>query len=346
MGGLKLTVRLDVHVGKPLDIKRFKQSAFQMPSLNKIRREFRRVADFVRRSKSKVRVKSCYVCRSCKNSPVATVYGMRYLKCARCGHVFAEIRLEDHAAEKYYRQDTTYSADHAHCKTYEYRLRQIALPKIRFVRPYAKTRRRRWLDVGSGAGDIVVAARRLGFAAEGVEISQSSVRFAKKMFGVRLHAQTLEEFAVGQKEGSWDVVSFFGVLEHIPDPRKQILIAKKLLAKNGLLVIEVPSVQSVSALSDFLYGGQVVRHMYPPFHIMAFTRKSLLKFASDAGFKPRALWYFGLDFYNMLVHWGMQSPVFFKSALADFLITHSNEFQNVIDRKQMSDGLVLVARKA
>ena len=346
MEGLKLTMGLDVHIGKPIDIKRFKQDALQAVPLAKIRREFKRVADFVLRSKSKVRVKSCYVCDSRKNNPVATVYGMRYLKCARCGHVYAEIRLDGDAAEKYYRQDQSYSNAHAHPKTYEYRLREIASPKIDFVKPYVKTKRRRWLDVGSGSGDIVVSARRHGFDAHGIEISETSVRFAKKVFGVELHQQTLDEFSQAQPDGSWDIVSFFGVLEHIPDPKKQVLLAKRLLSKNGLLVIEVPSADSISALSDFLYGDQVVRHMYPPFHIMAFTRKSLLRFASNAGFKPEALWYFGLDFYNMLVHWGMQSPAFFKSALADFLITHSNEFQDVIDRKQMSDELVLVARKA
>lgn len=337
--------RVDVVVGKPLDIRRFKDSAIRGEGLDRTRDSFEKLARHVLRSRTRVRVRTCYVCGSSASAPEAAVYGIRYLRCARCSHVYAEFRLPGNEAEAYYRGNSEYSEDYANPKTYRYRLKQIASPKVRFVARYAKNKRRRWLDVGTGVGDVVVAARRAGFDARGIEISESSVRFAKKIFGIELSSRTLEETLAREGEGAYDVVSFFGVLEHVEDPRGQVRLARKLLAPGGILVVEVPNADSASALSDFLYGEQVVRHMYPPFHIMAFTKKSLLRLARTEGFRPEAMWYFGLDFYNLFVHWGMQSGRLFGSRLADFMLSHANEFQRVIDEKGMSDEFILVARK-
>lgn len=337
---------LDVRIGKPLNIRRFKQGAIGGDGLGRTRAEFRRVAAFVKRSSSRVRVRSCYVCGSPKSEPLSAVYGICYLRCKVCTHVYAEIRLSDYEAEAYYQKNQSYSGDYANPKTYEYRLTEIASPKVAFVKKYAKNKRRRWLDVGCGAGDIVVAARRAGFDADGLEISESSIDFAKRIYKIELSNRTLAETLEREGEAAYDVVSFFGVLEHVSDPRSLVKLAKKLLAPGGILVAEVPNADSVSSLSDFLYGEQVVRHMYPPFHIMAFTEKSMTRLARAAGFKPEAVWYFGLDFYNLFVHWGMQSKRLFSSPLADFLLTHANEFQRVIDEKGMSDEFILVARRS
>ncbi len=337
--------KIDITIGKPLDIRRFKDATIRGEGLKRTCVSFAKLANHVLRSRSRVRVRRCYVCDGAVSRPEATVYGIRYMRCASCSHVYAEWRLPEREAEEYYRKNEDYSEDYANPKTYRYRLRQIATPKVRFVARYAGKGRRRWLDVGTGVGDIIVAARRAGFDAQGLEISQSSVRFAKKVFGVTLSTRSLAETLEREGEGAYDVVSFFGVLEHVTDPREQVRLARRLLAPGGLLVIEVPNADSVSALSDFLYGEQVVRHMYPPFHIMAFTRKSLLRLVRAERFRPAALWYFGLDFYNLFIHWGMQSARVFSSRLADFLLTHANEFQQVIDEKGMSDEFILVARK-
>lgn len=245
----------------------------------------------------------------------------------------------------YYRRNTNYSADYANPATYRYRLKEIALPKVRFVKPWVKTARRRWLDVGSGIGDVVVAAGLEGFKARGIEISRDSVAFAKKVFRVTLTSEKLQDVLKNEGPGSYDVISFFGVLEHIPDMKEQTCLASRLLSKNGLLIIEVPNADSVSSFSDMLFPYQVTRHLYPPFHIMAFTRKSLTWLVNCFGVKPEAVWYFGLDFYNLLTHWGLQSEHFMRSSLADFLVENNNVFQAVIDKRRMSDEMLLVARK-
>ena len=41
----------------------------------------------------------------------------------------------------------------------------------------------------------------------------------------------------------------------------------------------------------------------------------------------------------------MQSESIAKGPLIDFLIAHNNEFQSVIDQKEMSDEIILVSRK-
>ncbi len=328
-----------------MNISRFKQSALQTQNLEKIQKEFSRLARYVISSPSKVQVKHCYVCESSRRQKAGTVYGIDYLKCRDCSHFYSNIRLSQDGMEDYYKKNQNYSADYANPSTYRYRLKEIALPKVQFVQAYVKTKRKRWLDVGSGIGDMVVAAKRKGFDAQGIEISEKSARFAKKVFGIDISSETLKKVLEREGEGAFDVVSFFGVLEHIPNLKEQVALTTRLVSKNGLLVIEVPNANSISTLSDFLYPDQVTRHMYPPFHIMAFTKKSLFRFVRSAGFKPAALWYFGLDFYNLLIHWGMQSERMMRGPLADFLISCNNQFQEVIDRNEMSDEMILVSRK-
>ncbi len=332
-------------ISKPINISRFKKSALSPEPLLRTRREFSKLARHVRASSHAVNVRLCYVCGGSKKQKEGEVYGIHYWRCRRCHHLFAARRLGAEGMNDYYRRNKNYSADYANPATYRYRLKEIAIPKVRFVKRWVRTSRRKWLDIGSGIGDMVVAAGLEGFEARGIEISRDSVEFAKKVFKVTLSSEKLRDVLRDEGPGSYDVISFFGVLEHIPDMREQTRLASRLLSKNGVLVIEVPNADSVSSFSDTLFSRQVTRHLYPPFHIMAFTRKSLTWLVNDFGLEPEAVWYFGLDFYNLLIHWGLQSKNFMQSPLANFLVENNNAFQTVIDRKRMSDEMLLVARK-
>lgn len=338
---------MKIKLGKPVDIARFKASSFRIDSLMSLKREYERLSRYIRRSPRTERLSRCEICDCGRRKKIATVHRIDYLQCARCGHVYAALRLSPKGLERYYRKNRHYAArSYANPETYLYRLKHVATPKVSFVMPFVRTRRRRWLDVGSGVGDVVAAAARNGFQARGLEINEESIRFGKKLLGVELVNDDLEGLLKKEGPGAYDVVSFFGVIEHMPDPRSRVRAAKQLLSKNGLLVIEVPNAESVSTMSDFLYPGQVVRNMLPSHHISVYTQKSLERLVAQHGFKPVALWYLGLDFYNWLLHLAMDNPNFLSSPLCRFLIENNNAFQKVIDDRRMSDGMILVARRS
>ena len=63
------------------------------------------------------------------------------------------------------------------------RLEDIATPKVAWVQDSITFRKDDlWLDIGSGTGDVLVAAKKLGFRVQGVEASFSEIEIAKKRF--------------------------------------------------------------------------------------------------------------------------------------------------------------------
>ena len=85
------------------------------------------------------------------------------------------------------------------------------------------------LDVGCGDGAFVAYCNREGLGAKGVDIAD----------GVDFETDSL-----GYPDHSFDIVTMFSVIEHIKDPSNILSEVRRVLAKNGLLVIITPNVQT------------------------------------------------------------------------------------------------------
>ena len=116
----------------------------------------------------------------------------------------------------------------------------------------------RMLDFGAGTGDFLLEAKRKGWQVEGIEPNNDARRLASQK-GIDLK-KTTDNF----EAGSFDVISLWHVLEHVPDLDKQILELKRLLKKNGLLVIAVPNFKSYDAqkYGEHWAAYDVPRHLY------------------------------------------------------------------------------------
>jgi SAM-dependent methyltransferase len=138
------------------------------------------------------------------------------------------------------------------------------------------------LDVGCGAGFFVREASDAGFAAEGVEFSREAVEFGRKEGGVRLTQGDLlsSEFP----ENTYDVVTLWHVLEHLPRPVETLKKIRTLLKRGGILVIAVPNFGSLQArlFRDRWYHLEVPRHL---FH---FTPGALRGLLAGQGFDVKA----------------------------------------------------------
>lgn len=338
---------MKVRYGKPVDISAFKGGGLDAKLLKAQVKEYATLAKHLRNNaKDRVEVKSCYTCGSRRRKHKAEVFQIPYLECSVCGLLYAKWRftenyLEQYYARKYSNKDKTYANE----KTYRYRMQNIALPKVDFVREFLTKKHKNWLDVGCGIGDVPAAAKLRGYKSVGVELSETAVAFGKKVFKTDLRQGMLSDILKQEGEASYDIVSFFGVIEHIPDPVKQVRMATKMLRKKGILVIEVPNANSISTYSDFIYPDQVTRQMYPIFHIMVYTASCLSTFLEKEGYQVKGAWYLGLDIYNVLLHAGIKNPNLWGSPLAEFFFRHYNEFQKIVDQEKMSDQMIFVASK-
>jgi MPBQ/MSBQ methyltransferase len=106
----------------------------------------------------------------------------------------------------------------------------------------------RLLDVGAGFGSCVLAARERGIDAYGIETASFEVEFARRRLRLTRPRDDPEEvYRLGSFldfsafAESFDVVTFWNVLEHIDDLDKTFSMAQHLLRTRGLIYVVCPN---------------------------------------------------------------------------------------------------------
>jgi SAM-dependent methyltransferase len=128
---------------------------------------------------------------------------------------------------------------------------------------------RRLLDVGCAAGFVVDEANQRGWHASGCDVSEYMVSFARTTLS--LDVARADFLSTTFEPGSFDVITMFGVLEHLPLARESAQRAYDLLRPGGALVIETWDRRSL--LSRAL-GSRW--HVYaPPTTLYYHSRRSL-----------------------------------------------------------------------
>jgi SAM-dependent methyltransferase len=136
----------------------------------------------------------------------------------------------------------------------------------------------RLVDVGSGKGHFLDAARRAGWAVQGIEVSEAAEAEARRRYDVT--TTVVADWADAEASGPFDAITFWHVLEHLPDPVGALQRARPLLAPDGVVVVAVPNLASWQAR---LFGAAWL-HLDIPRHIVHYTPETLAMVLSRAGF--------------------------------------------------------------
>jgi 2-polyprenyl-3-methyl-5-hydroxy-6-metoxy-1,4-benzoquinol methylase len=123
----------------------------------------------------------------------------------------------------------------------------------------------RILDIGAGTGDFLSVAKNDGWMTTGVEPSDRAKAIAINK-GVSFVEQTSE-----LENHSFDVISMWHVLEHVPDLDKQIKELKRLLKPSGTLIIAVPNFKSF----DAKHYGKFWAAFDVPIHFWHFSKTAI-----------------------------------------------------------------------
>ena len=135
------------------------------------------------------------------------------------------------------------------------------------------------LDVGSGTGEVLLAAGERGWRARGVEPERTAAEMAKAR-GLDVQISLLEDS--GLAEQSFDVVSAFHVLEHLPDSRAFLTNLGRWARPGGFVTIEVPNFKSVQRrrLKEHWPG------LRPHEHLVHYTPQTLSRTMRSVGLEP------------------------------------------------------------
>lgn len=220
---------------------------------------------------------SCPVCGAAAPRPKLRIESVEILECGACGLAWW-VPDPDHAPASLY--DAGYFADPASergyddyaglarslRRTFAGRLRRLSLPA-----PGA-----RLLDVGAAYGFAVAEARRAGWRAWGLEVSPAAARAAAGR-PVLVGRAERTPFAAG----SFEAVTLWDVLEHLPDPHAAVAELARLLRPGGRLALSTGDVGSLAAR---LSGRRW--HLYSlPEHLFFFSRTSLRRLLEAHGLR-------------------------------------------------------------
>lgn len=132
------------------------------------------------------------------------------------------------------------------------------------------------LDVGCGLGQFVEVADRSGWIAEGLELSKGAVDFARRQ-GVAV--RDLDFLSEEIKPNSYDLVTFFEVIEHVPNPAEFVHRAGEVVRPGGLVYLTTPNFAS---LDRYLLGADW--NIIHPEHLTYFTPHTLRSLVKKTGF--------------------------------------------------------------
>lgn len=335
---------MEKRYGKKIDLAKLKPNVIH--NLKEHLNAQMEMIAFLAKNHTPVLQKSCYICGSDKFTEIATIHGFTYIKCKEDGHIFTTKRFSEEAIQDFYRANEYYSkTTYANKESCFYRREHVARPKVEFLEQYI-VGRGKWIDVGAGIGDLVSVAREKGWNAIGLELSDSSVKFSKEIFGLDLIQKPLEKYVEENPDliGKGDVMSFIGVIEHTVNPLELLGIAHNLLKTNGHIMVQVPNADSLTSMIQSIFTENVFRHMNPVEHIMLFSQKSLIKALEITGFKPIAMWFHGMDVYELLNNLSMLNEKVDNSLFYKTIFSNMNELQYVFDKKELSDRIICIAK--
>ena len=114
------------------------------------------------------------------------------------------------------------------------------------------------LDIGAGTGDLLATANKAGWQITGIEPNEKA-----KTISISKGVSFIENLDDSPSH-SFDVITMWHVLEHVPDLNKQIVDLKRLLKPNGTIIIAVPNYKSFDAkyYGAFWAAYDVPRHLW------------------------------------------------------------------------------------
>ncbi len=138
------------------------------------------------------------------------------------------------------------------------------------------TQGRNLLDVGAATGFFLGIAKRFGYAVQGVDLSPYAAKCASEK-GISVRTGTLSDVPA---EETFDIITMFDVIEHVPDPIGELEQARTRLATGGVLVINTPDIGSWYARLMGMRWHLIV----PPEHLSYFSRRTMQSLLEKKGF--------------------------------------------------------------
>ncbi|MBL7196540.1 MAG: class I SAM-dependent methyltransferase [Candidatus Omnitrophica bacterium] len=227
----------------------------------------------------------CNFCDSDNYAYLGERHLVSIVKCRNCGLIYLNpfpLPLNNVLQENYSGREKYFNQNLKECKI------KVYSAVLRYLGKALKTKGR-LLDIGCGEGDFLKMAEADGWDCFGTDISEEFLDYAKSR---GLRAQAMRPGELDFPDSYFDAVIMYALLEHVVNPKKYLMEAKRVMKKEGILYLKVPNEGSfIFGLGDVynrIMKRQKTTHLSvfsAPFHIYGFNQESLRKIFEPLGLR-------------------------------------------------------------
>ena len=220
----------------------------------------------------------CILCHSADFLIIHQKDQWQYLRCQECGLVSLHPKPSPQALIKDYQDYLPVQAEDV--AMWEMMMKPIINRSADLIESRAKTGRGRLLDIGCGYGFFLREMQSRGWKVEGIEISQAGRRYLRNRWDIHVHSAPLEDLSL--RENSFDVVTLFYVIEHVPHPVSLLTEVKRVLKPDGFALLRWPHSTPIVRILGPLSRKLDLYHT--PYHLYDFSPETIEKLLVLTGF--------------------------------------------------------------
>jgi len=235
------------------------------------------------------RIEKCIACenRNFKYYADNVILRLPIYICQNCNlHVTGTSQIElDTVLSNYYKDDywdvvREQGMNVEHTDSYSKGRIRVWTSQFNYVKKFI-SKKSKILEIGSGHGEAIIEFDKLNYNVIGIEPDKKNVLHLKQILkNCKVINSKADDFQI---DGVFDLVWMSHVFEHLSAPIEFLKKIKKNISKNGILFIEVPSVEKKNDYRTFTKTP----------HAYNYTAKSLQNIIEKSGYEIISCDWFG-----------------------------------------------------
>ena len=222
---------------------------------------------------------NCPLCNANENEILFTVKGYPHCRCKKCNMVYVNPQVKQEKLATLYSKQSRANDMWMDVLLSEYTQNNNSALHDKMLQDLEKLTKKRFLvDIGSSIGDFMLQAVRRGWNAEGMDLNERAVNYARQKNKMNIRLGRFQD--MGYSISSIPVIVATGVLEHLNDPKAFLKMVRHYLEPKGLILLKVPNIHSLANI--------ILQEKSPSFdginHLLAFSVDTLSRLCKQEGF--------------------------------------------------------------
>lgn len=219
----------------------------------------------------------CPLCGQLESRLVKREAEWKIVECLKCTFVFVTPVPDEQFLFRHYQQYLP--SEKNRIEEWRKMMLSIFLRSLDAIESRNFIHRGTLLDIGCGYGFFLEMARQRGWCVSGIEPCLHARKYAE-LNGIKIDSGSL--FERGYQDETFDAVTAFYVLEHLPDPLKYLKEINRILKPGGLLLVRLPH---TTPLVKFLKILKISNGLYDvPSHLSDFSPHTISLALNKSGF--------------------------------------------------------------